>query len=59
VATPRMPPLWCCGSWEALAPSKPGSFRASNRVATIEVAKKEFEASWTAWKAWARLEELP
>jgi hypothetical protein len=30
-----------------------------NRVATLEAAKAEFEASWEAWKAWARMEEVP
>ena len=29
-----------------------------NRVATLEAAKAEFEASWEAWKAWARMEEV-
>jgi hypothetical protein len=24
-----------------------------------EVTKAEFEASWTAWKTWAKMEELP
>ena len=39
------------------APSKPGEMRTSNQVATLEVAKAEFEASWKQWKAWANLEE--
>jgi hypothetical protein len=34
--------------------SKP---RTSNHVATLEVAKAEFEVSWKQWKAWAGLEE--
>jgi hypothetical protein len=43
--------------WALHAPSKPGDMRISNQVATLEVAKVEFEASWVAWKAWAGLEE--
>jgi hypothetical protein len=39
-------------------PSKPASLRTDNRVATLEAAKAEFEASWEAWKAWAKLEEV-
>jgi len=27
--------------------------RTSNQVATLEIAKAEFEASWKQWKAWA------
>jgi len=27
-------------------------------VATLEVAKAEFEASWKQWKAWAKLEKV-
>jgi hypothetical protein len=33
--------------------------RTDNRVATLELAKAEFEASWKQWKAWAKLEEVP
>jgi hypothetical protein len=40
-------------------PSKPENLRTDNRVATLEAAKAEFEASWEAWKAWAKLEEAP
>jgi hypothetical protein len=40
-------------------PSKPGELRTSNHVASLEVAKAEFEAAWVAWKAWAKLEEVP
>jgi hypothetical protein len=32
--------------WALHSPSKPGTLRISNRVATLEVAKAEFEASW-------------
>ena len=30
----------------------------SDRVATLEEAKAQFQKSWDAWKAWARLEEI-
>ncbi len=33
--------------------------RTDNRVATLDEAKAEFEASWKQWKAWAKLEEVP
>jgi len=45
--------------WALHAPSKPGTMRTSNRVASLEVAKAEFEAAWKQWKAWAEMEELP
>jgi hypothetical protein len=32
--------------WALYAPSKPGSMRISNQVATLDEAKAEFEASW-------------
>ena len=41
----------------AEAPSGPERLRISNQVATLEMAKAEFEASWKQWKAWAKLEE--
>jgi hypothetical protein len=44
--------------WALHAPSKPGEMRTSNQVATLEVAKAEFEASWKQWKAWEKLEEV-
>jgi hypothetical protein len=31
----------------------------SDKVATLEEAKAQFQKSWDAWKAWAKLEELP
>jgi hypothetical protein len=31
----------------------------SGRVATLEEAKAHFQKSWDAWKAWAKLEEVP
>jgi hypothetical protein len=45
--------------WALHAPGGRETLRASNRVATLEVAKVEFEASWKQWKAWAKLEEVP
>jgi hypothetical protein len=30
----------------------------SGRVATLEEAKAQFQKSWDAWKAWAKLEEV-
>ena len=64
--------VWCIGRiyetrtgpaglrwfWALHAPTKPGSMRISNQVATLEEAKAEFEASWKQWKAWAKLEEI-
>ena len=44
-----------------LKPFGPGgreTLRASNRVATPEIAKTEFEASWKQWEAWAGMEEV-
>ena len=31
----------------------------SDRVATLEEAKAQFQKSWDTWKAWAKLEEEP
>jgi hypothetical protein len=31
----------------------------SDRVATLEEAKAQFQKSWDTWKAWAKLEEVP
>jgi hypothetical protein len=42
----------------AALPHHPESPRISNQVATLEVAKAEFEASWKQWKAWARLKAI-
>ena len=39
-------------------PSKPENLRTDNRVATLEAAKVEFEASWRQWLAWAKLGEV-
>jgi hypothetical protein len=38
-------------------PSKPENLRTDNRVATLDVAKAEFEASWRQSLAWAKLRE--
>jgi hypothetical protein len=35
-----------------------GPMTRSNRVATLEEAKAQFQKSWDAWKAWAKLEEV-
>jgi hypothetical protein len=34
-----------------------GPMTRSDRVATLEEAKAEFQKSWDAWKAWAKLQE--
>jgi hypothetical protein len=34
-----------------------GPMTRSDRVATLEEAKAQFQKSWNAWKAWAKLEE--
>ena len=44
--------------WALHFPSKPESLRTDNRVATLETAKGEFEASWRQWLAWAKLGEV-
>jgi len=31
---------------------------AADRVASLEEAKAQFQKSWDAWKAWAKLEEV-
>jgi hypothetical protein len=31
----------------------------SDRVSTLEEAKAQFGKSWDAWKAWAKLQEMP
>ena len=35
-----------------------GPMTRSDRVATLEEAKAQFQKSWDAWKAWAKLEEI-
>jgi len=36
-----------------------GPMTRSDRVATLEEAKAQFQKSWDAWKAWVKLEEGP
>ena len=48
---PRPGPAGQPWFWALHAPSKPGTMRTSNQVATLEAAKAEFEASWKQWKA--------
>ena len=36
-----------------------GPMTRSDRVATLEKAKAQFQKSWDAWKAWAKLQEVP
>jgi hypothetical protein len=43
--------------WALHFPSKSENLRTDNRVATLEAAKAEFEASWRQWLAWAKLKE--
>jgi hypothetical protein len=31
----------------------------SDKVATLEEAKAQFETAWRQWLAWAELQELP
>jgi hypothetical protein len=38
--------------------SQHGPMMRSDRVATLEEAKAQFQKSWDAWKAWAKLEEM-
>jgi hypothetical protein len=35
-----------------------GPMTRSDRVATLEEAKAQFQKSWDVWKAWAKLEEV-
>ena len=48
---PRTGPAGYPWFWALHAPSKPGTMRTSNQVASLEAAKAEFEASWRLWKA--------
>jgi hypothetical protein len=36
-----------------------GPMTRSGREATLKEAKAQFQKSWDAWKAWAKLEETP
>jgi hypothetical protein len=35
-----------------------GPMTRSGRVPTLQEAKAQFQKSWDAWKAWAKLEEV-
>jgi hypothetical protein len=35
-----------------------GPITRADRVATLEEAKAQFQKSWEAWKAWAKLGEI-
>ena len=48
--------------WALHFPSKPENLRTDNRVATLEAAKAEFEASWRhGWRgrSWRRRRDPP
>ena len=51
------PPI-CAGSGRCTLPASQEPAHR-NRVATLDEAKAEFEASWKQWKAWAGMEEAP
>jgi hypothetical protein len=51
-ARPSAVPTVCAGS-------RRRPMTRSDRVATLEEAKAQFQKSWDAWKAWAKLEEAP
>ena len=36
-----------------------GPMTRSDRAATLEEAKVQFQKSWDAWKAWAKIGEAP
>jgi hypothetical protein len=36
-----------------------GPMTRAAHVATLDEAKAQFQNSWDAWKAWAKLEEVP
>jgi hypothetical protein len=55
----RSGPESLCWFWALHAPGGRETLRSSNQVATLEIAKAEFEASCKQWKAWAGLEEVP
>lgn len=44
--------------WALHAASKTESLRTDNRVATLETAKVEFEASCRRWLGWAKLGQV-
>ena len=37
--------------------TRPPRIRTNGSAASLEEAKAEFQKSWDAWKAWAKLEE--
>ena len=39
--------------------SQHGPMMRSGRVSAFQEAKAQFQRSWEAWKAWAKLEEVP
>jgi hypothetical protein len=41
-----------------LVHERQGPMTRSDRVATLEEAKAQFQKSWDAWKAWAKLQEV-
>ena len=45
----------CAGFWSMTVN---GPMTRSDRVATLEEAKAQFQKSWDAWKAWAKMEEV-
>ena len=52
------------GEWEVgrICETRGGSdgpMTRADRVATLEEAKARFQKNWDAWKAWAKLEEMP
>jgi hypothetical protein len=56
--------VWAASTGHAAGPDSLWSFtlappiNRSDRVATLEEAKAQFQKSWDAWKAWAKLEEI-
>jgi hypothetical protein len=52
---PAAVPTVCAGSGPM---NVNGPMTRSDRVATLEEAKAQFQKSWDAWKAWAKLEEV-
>jgi hypothetical protein len=53
---PAAAPSICAGSGRL--PFR-GPMTRSDRVATFEEAKAQFQKSWDEWKAWAKLNEVP
>jgi hypothetical protein len=46
--------------FEILVDGKPRSYRDIKAVAVASAeAKAQFQKSWEAWKAWAKMEEAP